>query len=307
MKKMISAAMLVFAIWCSNAASVVEPRFVKVSDHCYVIQLKESGKNVAAIITNDGSLLINPPQEPDLSAVVQALKPVSSKAVRWVVFTEPGLLPHSGAPFFAEQNPLFLASVKHRALFDKSENKGIGTNEALSSSWLIFDRQMRLFPSDLEIRIFAVQHKARSGGDIVVFVPAEKVLFVGMLYEAARYPDIDTASEGSAVGWFDGMKQAIDSVPILKSAIPQVKPDPKLDKDKKPEEFITVISSRGDASNLQNMKDLLDSSQKLRSEVVRMVKRGRNCSDFLASSASNPYRSYANLDAFAAQLFAETK
>jgi hypothetical protein len=138
-----------------------------------------------------------------------------------------------------------------------------------------------------------------------VFLPAEKVLIVGRLYEAARYPDIDTAAEGSAVGWIQGIKQVIDAVPILKAAIPQARPESKLEKDKKPEEFVRIISSRGEASNLQNMKDLLESSQKLRSDISRAIRLGRSCETFLASPASDPFRSYANLDSFAAQLFAE--
>ena len=308
MKKAISVAGFALALWGCSVSFGAGPSFVKVSDHCYYMQLKESGENIAAVVTSAGILLVNPPQEPELSVVAGALENLTSKAVRWVVFTEPALVHASGARFFAEQNPLFLASVRHRALsFAKLADKANGKTEVVPPSWMLFERQMRLFPSSVEIRIFALQHKARSGADIVVFVPAEKVLFVGGLFEAARYPDIDTASEGSAAGWFDGMKQVIDAVPIMKSAIPQVKIDPKSEKEKKPEEYFTVISSRGDASNLLNMKDLLDSSRKLRSDIARAVRLGRPCDDFLTSPAADAYRNYSNLDSFAAQLFAETK
>jgi hypothetical protein len=51
---------------------------------------------------------------------------------------------------------------------------------------------------------------------VVVFVPAEKVLFVGALHEFARYPEIDTESEGDALDWIEGTKQVIASVPLLK-------------------------------------------------------------------------------------------
>lgn len=301
-----STSVTVFVLWFGCASFGAAPRFVKVSDHCYYMQLKDSGENVAAVVTEDGILLVNPPQEPDLLIAVDALKNVSSKAVRWVMFTEPGLSQNSGARFFAERNPMFLASAKLRALSTpKSANKAAGPTEAIPSLWFTFERQMRLFPSNLEIRIIALQHQARTGGDVVVFVPSEKVLFVGGLYEAARYPDIDSASGGSALGWLDGMKQVIDAVPILKPAIPQVKPDPKLEKEKKAEEGITVISSHGEASNLQNMKDLLESSKKLRNDISKAIKLGRTCDDFLASPGADPYRSYANLASFAAQLFAE--
>ncbi len=307
MKRLVSSIALAFALLCGTAAFGAVSRFIKVSDHCYYMPLKESGANVAAVVTMDGILLFNPPQEPELSNVVEALKTVSSKTVRWVVFSEPALFRNAGDSLFAEQNPLILTCARQKNLASRAANNPDAKAETPSSSWLVFEQQMRLFPSDLEVRLFSVQYRARSGGDIVVYLPAEKVLLVGALYEAARYPDIDPASEGSAIGWFEGMRQVLDAVPILKSAIPQAKANPKLDKDKKPEEFITVLSSRGAPSNLQNMKDLLDSAQKLRSDISRIVRRGRECEEFLKSPSADPYRNYSNLDAFSAQLCAETK
>jgi len=138
---------------------------------------------------------------------------------------------------------------------------------------------------------------------MVVFIPAEKVLFIGRLYEAARYPDIDTAADGSPIDWMDGMKQVVDSIPVLKSAIPAAKPAAKSDQEKTLEEGFTVVSGRGEVSNLQNMKDLLESCKKLRNDAARASRAGRTCSSFLASSGADPYWSYGNLESYATQLF----
>jgi len=295
------------ALWFGCAICSAAPGFIKVSDHCYYLQLEEGGENVAAVVTAEGTLLINPPPAQALPGVLEALKTISDKSVRWVVYTEPSLLRNAGASFPSDRKPLILTSAAQRKLTAGPGGNAGGQTESLSSARLVFEPQMRLYPSDLEIRITSVQHRARSGGDIFIFVPSDKVLFLGAFYEAARYPEINTAFDGSAIGWFDGMKQIVESVPVLKSAIPQVKPDSKADKDKKPEEFIAVVSSRGDPSNLQNMKDLLDSAHKLRNDIARFVKRGRKCEDFSASPGAEPYRSYSNLDVFAAQLCVEMK
>ena len=225
MKKSIYAVVLVFAVWCSDGSFGAPPRFTKVSDHCYYLQLKESGENVAAVITDNGILMVNPPQEPDLSIAIEALATMTSKSVRWIVFTEPGFSRAGYARVFTDRNALILAAARLQAL-SLPENAPLNGNGAAvpSPPRLIFEGQMHLFPSNVEVRIIALQHKARTGGDVVVFVPAEKVLFVGGLYEVARYPDIDRAAGGSPVDWMDGMKQVIDSVPVLKSAIPAAKP-----------------------------------------------------------------------------------
>jgi hypothetical protein len=304
MRRTIIAGMFLFAVWRCEGSFGDAPRFIKVSDHCYYLQLKESGENVAVVVTDDGILLVNPPQEPDLSIALDALATMTSKAVRWIVFTEPGYSRTAYARAFADRNALILAAARLQAL-SPPENAPQNENGAAAPSppRLIFEGQMHLFPSNVEVRIIALQHKARTGGDVVVFVPAERVLFVGGLYEAARYPDVDKAAGGNPVDWMDGMKQVVDSVPVLKSAIPAAKPAGKSVQEKTLEEGITVISARGEVSNLQNMKDLLESCKKLRTDIARTVKAGRTLSGYLASSASDPYRSYGNFEPYAAQLF----
>jgi hypothetical protein len=333
MKKGVIAAVVGFAVWSGLASSGTQVRFEKVSDHCYYLQLG-SGENIAAIVTEDGIVVVDPPAEPDLALMVDALKRLSPKKVRWVVFSSPRSARSAGARFFAEQGAMLIGSAQLRALspavpgVNSKESAAPNGNsgDAVSYTWLIFDRQVHLFPSNLEIKIMALEQKAATGGDVVLYVPSEKILLVGRLYEAARYPDIDTSALGNASTWVDGSKQVIDSIPILKSAIPpkpavplpaavlpkpaplqkpalpQAKVDPKTEPEVTLEEGIAVMSALGEVSNLQNMKDLLSACQKLRTDMSRAVRAGRSCDNFLASSRANIYRVYGNFDAYAAQL-----
>jgi glyoxylase-like metal-dependent hydrolase (beta-lactamase superfamily II) len=316
MKKATLSTAFILAFAYGNSFFAATPRFSKLSDHCYYLQSKEGGENVAAVVTDEGVLIIDPPDEPDLKAAIDALKRLTSKAVRWVVFTDYSFSRTAGARYFAEQGATLLASTQLRALLPpvptgdsqepaaaKADPNATGLNEMQSFPWFIFSRQMHLFPAGLEIRIFAIKNKARTSGDVVVFVPAEKVLFVGSFHEAARYPDIDITAQGSALGWIDGMKQVIESIPLLKPAIVQAKPEAKQEQEKTLEEKILVVSARGELSNLQHMKDLRDASQKLRGELSKTLKAGRTPESFLASPDSNIFRSYDNLDSFVARLF----
>ncbi len=89
-----------------------------------------------------------------------------------------------------------------------------------------------------------------------------------------------------------------------KAAIQQVKVDPKAppEKEKTLEEGIAVISSRGEVSNFQNMKDLLNACQKLRADLIKSIKAGRSCEGFLDSSRADPYRSFENFNPYATKL-----
>ena len=324
MKKAVIAVALFVAVWGGNVSLGAPLRFEKVTDHCYYLQLKEGGENVGAIVTEEGILVVDPPSEPDLSSTVDALKRLSSKAVRWVVFSNPRAARSSGARFFAERGAMLLAGARQRILSTSvpAPPAESGTKAAQNGSdlplypWLVFDHQMHLFPANLEIRIMALEHKAVTGGDVVVHVPAEKVLFVGGLCEAARYPEIDSAAQGNASEWVDGLKQVVDSVPVLKPAIPPAKPlvpqpkpvlpaaktDSKIEPEKKLEEGILVISARGEVSNLQNMKDLLSASQKLRTNMSRGIKAGRTCDNIVDSVRAENYGGYSNFSFYASQL-----
>jgi hypothetical protein len=89
MKRFVIIVFLLFALWGGNQSWGAPLRFEKVSDHCYYLQLKESGDNVAVVVTDEGILVVDPPSEPDLTPTVEALKRVSLKPVRWVVFSNP--------------------------------------------------------------------------------------------------------------------------------------------------------------------------------------------------------------------------
>jgi glyoxylase-like metal-dependent hydrolase (beta-lactamase superfamily II) len=321
--------LLVFAcgiLW-SGLIFAAEPRFTKVSDHCYYLQLKEAGPNVGIVVTKDGILMIDPPGESNLTAVIEALDRISQKPVRWVAVTNHAFSQTAGARYFAEKGAVLLAGTRLRALVEP----GPGTIPAPPipliaetihfinamrqpyKHWFIFDRQMHLFPSNLEIQIQSLQCRARTGGDVFLYVPEEKVLFVGGLYEPGSYPEIDTASNGNALEWIDCLQQVIDSIPLLKAAIPEEdsteeeekeeEEEEEEEEEKTLEEGITVISARGEASNLQDMKDVHEMCVKLQRDVSRWINRGRSLDRFLASSAAESYKEYGNLSSYVRKLF----
>ncbi len=309
--------MAVFVILCGNESFGESPQFEKVSDHCYYLQLEEGAANVAVVVSDGGILMVDPPEKENLPLVVDALNRLSKKSVRWIALTNPRYFRTAGTDYFTERGAVLLASPQLRTLGESKMGADHEYPEALndwiihiasereppSLRWFLFDNEMRLFPSDLEIRIMALQHNARSGGDMIVHVPDEKVLIVGDLYESARYPDVDTDLEGSALEWVDGVEQVINSIPVLKPAIPEEGSELEEEEEKTLEEGIAVVSARGEVSNLQNMKDLLEACQKLQRYVERAVDRGRSYDRFLTLASTGPYYSYGNLESYVAQLF----
>ena len=328
MRKMASRALvLVFAV--SLRLSGAPPRFEKVSDHYYCYQCKSDGLNVGAVVSDDGILLINPPGEPELTEALDALKRISTRPVRWVVSTDYRIALAGGPARLAEQGALIVGSDAMRPLLARGAKAGTDAQSEAKSDQpeprpdmarlsIAFGKQMRLFPDGLEVRIFGLQHTARTAADVAVFIPAEKVVQMGDLYNLGSYPEIDEDQGGSADGWIDGIKQVVDAVPLLKPAIPPPKIPPSSKTassksaasakgapavEKTPEEEVTVVTGHGPLSNLMELKGLLETSRKLRAEVSKLVAGGVERENFLSSPGLSSFRVYNGFDQYATQLF----
>jgi glyoxylase-like metal-dependent hydrolase (beta-lactamase superfamily II) len=272
-------------------------RFQKVSDHYFYLAGSGAAPNLGALVTDDGVLLVDAPPERDAAAPLEALRKVTAKPVRWLVHTRP---PADAAEYAPLQGGVLLARRV--------------PGPAPAAARLSFDSQMRLFPGGIEARILALDSKAHTAADVVVFMPAEKVLHVGGLFTPGSYPAIDTRAGGSPVGWLEGARQVIQAVPLLRSAMPPKpaaapksavppKAPARPPEEKSLEELVAVIPAQGRASNLAELKAVFESAQKLRFEAGRAVAAGRSRETFLASLAGSPFREYGNLESFAAQLF----
>ena len=66
MKKSIFSVVVALAILCGNRSFGDTPQFEKVSDHCYYLQLEESEATVAVVVSEEGILMVDPPQEQSL-------------------------------------------------------------------------------------------------------------------------------------------------------------------------------------------------------------------------------------------------
>jgi hypothetical protein len=245
--------------------------------------------------------------------MLETLRKLTASPVSWVLNTQYHKDHTGGNGYFLDhQVPVIGSKETVRLMLSGAKERELSSQEAGNRGLpelaprFAFSRQMHLFPAGIEVRVMEVEHKAHTAGDVVVLIPSEKLLYVGDLYSPDSFPEIDTAGgEGSAAGWIDGMRKVIEAVPLVKSAMPQPKPAPsKLPAEEKTlEELFVVVPGHGPASNLKEMKNLVEAAQKLRAEAGRAVSAGRSLESFLVSPALAPFRGYGNLSSFASQLY----
>jgi glyoxylase-like metal-dependent hydrolase (beta-lactamase superfamily II) len=283
----------------NEAAAAAALRFQRLTDHFHYLA-SETGPNVGAFVSEDGVLLVDPVRESDLPGVLEALKRVTSKPVRWVVNTT----------YQEETWGLHSAVVKHGASFLACkaawELSRKGEPEKKSGTpALIFGNQVRLFPGGVEVRLLAPK-QSPPAGNVVVFIPLEKLLQVGTLFRAGSFPDFaDDSPPGAALAWIDALKQVNDEVPLLKSAMPQPKPDPAKppEEEKTLEELVLVLPATGPVSNLQEVKTVLDAALRIRTEVTRAAAAGRSRDAIVNLPSLASFRNLGNFEPFVLRVF----
>jgi glyoxylase-like metal-dependent hydrolase (beta-lactamase superfamily II) len=307
LRTIVSAILLLAISTVAGAAG-----FHKVSVHFYYLESKSGGSNTGAIVTQEGVVLIDPPPEPEMPAMLTALKAVTSHPVRWVISTDYQRERSGGAATLLKLGAAIIGSKELDRLAASAPAADPAqvpaAPPALPNPRFLFSQLLHLFPSGIEIRVLAVKAKARTAGDVVVFLPTEKVLEVGDFITLGSFPIIDSGpGEGSAQGWIDALKQVVEFVPLLKSAMPQPKPEAgaQPEAEKTLEEMVTVVPGHGVPGNLQQVKTLLAISQKLRAEATRAVNAGRTREEFVKSLSPDVFGAYGNLEPFAGQLFDE--
>ncbi len=302
-----SSGVLLAIALCDGVCAAQSLRFEKVSPHCYMLAGEAGSANCGAIVTESGVIVVNPPAGQQLAAALQALKRVTSRPVRYCVCTDSRHALTGGALTLARQGTLVLTSRDFmEADHSTPPDWSVDPASAAPRLRIAFKKQMRLFPKNLEVRVSSLDNKWHEGGSVTVFVPSEKVLMVGDIFTPGSYPALeDEPGRASALQWLAAMQEVLESVPLLKSAMPQPRsdPDPLPEEPKTLEEQVTVIPSDGPASTLQALKDLLEQSQKLRSDVGRAVSQRRNRESFLNSPAFGPYQDVGNFESFAIRLY----
>lgn len=318
-----AALLTVMCLAAFPSAPAAAPRFVKVSDHFYYYQVPSVGVNVGAVVTDEGVLLINPPAEPELTEMRTALRLVSDKAVRWVLGTCHSYERSGRLAQWADQGIVVLGSIGLWKTVSSTTDQSFSTiqgspaqvyrpryepaaGDALPVVRLEFERQIHLFPAGIEVRILGLQQRAHSAGDVVVYLPSEKVLHVGDLFTPGRYPEIDAdPGGGDALGAIAGLKEIVDDVPLLKEAIPQPKDESEKEvkEEKTLAELVAVIPGHGPPSNLQEVKDVLEQAQKLRAAIAKMIAAGASREKLLSAQSLSSFENYGNFDSFATQLF----
>lgn len=175
-------------------------RFVKLSANCYAFTA-EGDPNTGVIVGDDGVMVIDAQATPLMAReVIRRIRKVTSKPIRYVTLSHYHAVRVLGASAFrAEQviaSQRTLGLIRERGRQDMASEIGRfprlfrGRESIPGLTWptLVFKDEMTVMMGKLEVRIIH-PGPGHTGGDTIVWVPSQRVLFSGDLveYEAGIY------------------------------------------------------------------------------------------------------------------------
>jgi glyoxylase-like metal-dependent hydrolase (beta-lactamase superfamily II) len=213
---------------------------IKVKDDLYVIHNDIVPGNSTALITTEGVLLVDDKFDVDHNGIMEQLKKVTDKPIKYVVNTHHHADHSGGNAKMQDMNALVVASEEAR------ENMVDGKQPGLPGLVIQHHAHIYLGGKNVELYHFG---RAHTNGDMVVLFPADRTLAAGDMFTFgdATPQLIDYAGGGSGKEWTKTLDSAL-----------------QLD-------FDAVVPGHGLVTTKQEMAKFRDSTLKLRNRVHEML------------------------------------
>ncbi len=178
---------------------VKQVSFSKLSDHAYAYTA-EGDPNSGIVIGDDGVMVIDTQATPAMAQdVIDRVREITDKPIKYVVLTHYHAVRVLGASAYGAEH--IIASqgtwdlIVERGQQDMDSEiqrfprlfQGVETVPGLTWPTMVFENTMTLWMGDLEVRISHLG-RGHTKGDIVVWLPGDKVLFSGDLVEYGATP-----------------------------------------------------------------------------------------------------------------------
>ncbi len=196
-------SLLTFSIALLTSAQQKEVNIIthKLTDHIYM--LEGQGGNIGISIGDDGVFMIDSQFAPLTPKILDAIKALSTKPIKYLVNTH-----HHGDHTGGNKNIAALQTpiIAHENVYKRIKNNPKQSDSALPV--ITFNDKLSLYINGEQVLIFHVD-QAHTNGDALLYFTQSNVLHTGDTYFNGRYPYIDLSSGGSVTGYIQAIKRAM--------------------------------------------------------------------------------------------------
>jgi glyoxylase-like metal-dependent hydrolase (beta-lactamase superfamily II) len=218
----------------------------KIADDLFVII--GNGGNVAALVTDEGVVLVDAKFQEDYEGIVARVKSVTDQPIKYVINTHHHSDHSGGNTRFIEVAEI----ISHKNARANIEGKRQGNAAPnMKPARIVFTDEASVFLGGKEVRA-RYFGRGHTNGDILVYFPAHRVIHTGDLM-AGVTPLIDYSGGGSLVEWSKTVDAAMAAV-----------------------DFDKVIPGHGTVTNRAGLQTYRDNVVKMRTEIAGLIRQGKS-------------------------------
>jgi len=212
-------AALFMLVWCLSigASAPEQMRPVKIADGVYMFENTSGTSNATVVITDEGVVVFD---FNILTAdqVLAGLRKLTDKKVRYLISSHSALDHASGAWYFRDDKPTYIATknqvhdlqMQELAGFNERKESNDPRNAVYKGKELVkpdigFDGNMTLYFGGLTFQITA-EGRGHSTGDLTVYIPQKRVFLMGDLLDTEVHPGQGESGDifySNVKGWIE--------------------------------------------------------------------------------------------------------
>lgn len=266
--------------------SKVEIKVSKVAGNVYLLQ--GVGGNIAALVGDDGIVLVDDESTPLADKVQAALRTITDKPLRFVINTHYHG-DHVGGNAYFQRQALVIAQENARKRLESGGVTGNGGSLHFEAEpqpkdalpIITYDHTLTLHLNGEDIRVVHFP-SGHTDGDSIVFFPKAHVVHMGDEF-VTHFPFVDVEAGGSLKGMIDAVEKVIAQVPA----------------------DMKVIPGHGQLSTLDDLRSYRTMLKATRDAVANALKDGKTLNQMKQEKILDPWNSYSG-DFVSEDAFLET-
>ena len=267
--------LFIIALAFTNPIAAAEPKVVKLAEGVYGFIGKEGATNSGFVVTNEGIVVIDTQGPKELALLLKKkIHEITDKPVVYVINTHFHGDHTFGNQYFKEAKEIISHENTNKNLIEKDKQhreqfkKFFGENSLESFELTLPTKTIK---DTLTLRVgnktmeIAYLGKGHTDGDIIVYLPIERVLFGGDLLYNNRLPWLGDAYTGDWIETLNKLKHFDAGV---------------------------YVPGHGDIGNIAMLQDLQQYLTDLRAEVKKYIEKGKTLDEMKKEISLPKYKNH---------------
>lgn len=232
----------------------------QLSEHIYM--LTGAGGNIGVSIGDDGVFIIDDQFAPLTSKILNTIKKISDKPVKFLANTHYHGDHTGGNENMSKHGVTIMSHDNVRKRLEEQPNRNGNLTPKAALPIITFNDKMNLHINGEQVVIFHVDN-AHTDGDAIIYFTKSNVLHTGDTYFKGWYPYIDLDSGGSVNGYINAVKRTLLLI----------------------DDTTKIIPGHGPASNKKEYKAFLDMMEGLKTIILAEIAKGKSEEDVVNNTS----------------------